>query len=73
MPLNAKRDFPEEELLFWKKSAKVCPFPSMPLEDITPENKKEVMKTGAKGVCIMSSAMTCAEPDSYLAKLDSPK
>lgn len=31
------------------------------------------MKTGAKGVCIMSSAMTCAEPDSYLAKLDSPK
>lgn len=41
LPLTAKRDFPEEELLFWKKSAKVCPFPSMPLEVSLPKTKKK--------------------------------
>lgn len=70
---DCKKGLPGRGVAFLEEVCKSVSIPVYALGGITPENKKEVMKTGAKGVCIMSSAMTCAEPDSYLAKLDSPK
>lgn len=70
---DCKKGLPGRGIAFLEEVCKNVSVPVYALGGITPETKKEVLKTGAKGICIMSSAMTCADPDSYLAELDSTK
>lgn len=36
---------------------------------IAPENVAAVRRTGAAGACVMSGAMTCADPEAYFAEM----
>lgn len=67
---DCKRGLPGKGLDFLRDICRHVSIPVYALGGITPKNSQEVRKTGVKGLCIMSSAMACVEPEQYLAELD---
>ncbi|EKN67960.1 thiamine phosphate synthase [Schinkia azotoformans] len=59
---DCKKGVPPRGLQFLKEVCGSVAIPVFSIGGITKNNVTEVAKTGASGVCIMSEAMTCANP-----------
>ncbi|HZG71587.1 MAG TPA: thiamine phosphate synthase [Chondromyces sp.] len=61
-PTNSKKGVPPRGLSFLKKVCDAVTIPVFAIGGITKEKAPAIIKTGAKGMCIMSEAMTCSNP-----------
>lgn len=61
---DCKKGMPPRGLAFLKEICSKVDIPVFAIGGITRERVKIVLETGAKGICIMSEAMTCTEPSS---------
>ena len=69
---DCKRGVPARGLDFLTQVVEETYIPVYAIGGITPENVQEVKNIGAAGlagVCIMSSAMTCEDPQDYIRRL----
>ena len=64
---DCKRGLPGRGLEFLREVCSSVSIPVYGIGGICPENLSPVRETGAAGACIMSSAMTCADTDAFLA------
>ena len=64
---DCKKGLPGRGLEFLRKVCSSVSIPVYAIGGICPENIAAVHAAGTTGACIMSSAMTCADADSYLA------
>ena len=60
---DCKKGFPPRGLPFLKEVCDSVSIPVFAIGGITTDKIKDVTMTGAKGVCIMSEAMTCLNPE----------
>ena len=60
---HSKKGVPPRGLNFLKQVCDAVPIPVFAIGGITRNDVNDVKATGAKGVCIMSEAMTCETPD----------
>ena len=61
-PTECKKGVPPKGLLFLKEVCDAVEIPVFAIGGITKDKVKEVIGAGAKGVCVMSEAMTCCKP-----------
>jgi thiamine-phosphate pyrophosphorylase len=61
-PTDCKRGIPPRGLSFLQEICNASSIPVFAIGGITSDRKKDVMKIGAKGMCIMSQIMTCENP-----------
>ena len=59
---DCKKDVPPRGLIFLKEVCESVDIPVFGIGGIARENASDVLMTGAKGMCIMSEAMTCQHP-----------
>ncbi|HHY72117.1 MAG TPA: thiamine phosphate synthase [Bacillus bacterium] len=59
---DCKKGVPPRGLPFLKKICDLVPIPVFAIGGITKDKVTDIKMTGAKGVCIMSEAMTCRNP-----------
>ena len=64
---DCKKGLPGRGLEFLQNVCSLVSIPVYAIGGISPENFAAVKEAGAAGACIMSSAMTCEDLDSYLA------
>lgn len=64
---DCKKGLPGRGLNFLQRVCESTSVPVYAIGGICAENITEVIGTGAKGVCVMSNAMTCESPQNYLA------
>ncbi|OPX86807.1 MAG: Regulatory protein TenI [Pelotomaculum sp. PtaB.Bin104] len=62
-PTECKKGVPPRGLSFLKKVCNSVEIPVFAIGGITSAKVKVVTQAGAKGVCVMSEAMTCLKPD----------
>lgn len=60
---DCKKGVPPRGLSFLREICDSVSIPVFAIGGITKDKVKDVVKTGAKGVCIMSEAMTCPHPN----------
>lgn len=65
-PTDCKKGVPPRGLLFLKEVASSVKIPVFAIGGITTDNVYNVIQAGAKGVCIMSEAMTCTNPIDFV-------
>ena len=65
---DCKKGLPGRGLEFLQQVCESVTVPVYAIGGIAAENAASVIKTGARGVCIMSGAMTCDDPQKYLAR-----
>ena len=70
---DCKKGLPGRGLGFLRNVCRSVSIPVYAIGGITPENTADVLHAGAKGICVMSGAMTCAEPSTYLAAFEEKK
>lgn len=63
---DCKKDLPGRGIEFLKEVCESVGIPVFAIGGIGADNISEVMKSGAKGACIMSGLMLCDDPQSYL-------
>ncbi|MEL7564345.1 MAG: thiamine phosphate synthase [Dehalobacterium sp.] len=72
-PTDCKKDLPPRGLSFLQEVCDSVRIPVFAIGGITKERVKDVTNAGAKGICVMSQAMTCPNPvelmNSLLARL----
>lgn len=61
-PTDCKKGVPSRGISFLKEICTSVTIPVFAIGGITKDKVKDVLHTGAKGVCIMSEAMTCSNP-----------
>lgn len=66
---DCKKGVPGRGLDFLKLVCDSVTVPVYAIGGISEENAKQAINAGAKGVCVMSSAMTCDDPQEYLGRL----
>ena len=66
---DCKQDLPGRGLDFLGRVCQRVDLPVYAIGGIGPDNIFTVRQTGAAGVCVMSSAMTCPDPAALLASL----
>lgn len=66
---DCKKGLPGRGIGFLKQVCESVTLPVYAIGGISEENAAQVIKAGARGVCVMSGAMTCADPREYLEKL----
>lgn len=66
---DCKRDLPPRGLPFLQAVCHTVPIPVYGIGGITKERVKEVIHSGATGICIMSEIMTCPNPTQLLQDL----
>ncbi|MCH5201378.1 MAG: thiamine phosphate synthase [Oscillospiraceae bacterium] len=66
---DCKKGLAGRGLEFLKQVCESVTVPVYGIGGISGENAAQVIKAGAKGVCVMSGAMLCGDPQEYLAKL----
>lgn len=66
---DCKRDLIPRGTEFLKEVVNGVSVPVYAIGGITEENLSRTIKTGAKGACVMSGAMTCTDPLSYITSL----
>lgn len=59
---NSKKGVPPRGLSFLREITSNVTIPVFAIGGITKDHVKDILLTGAKGICIMSEAMTCPEP-----------
>ena len=65
---DCKKGLPGSGLEFLKQVCESVTVPVYAIGGISAENAARALSAGAKGVCVMSGAMTCGDPQEYLAK-----
>ena len=65
---DCKKGTPGRGLEFLKQVCKSVSLPVYAIGGISEENAEQVIRAGARGVCVMSSVMTCGDPKEYLEK-----
>lgn len=65
---NSKKDLPPRGLSFLEEICKQVKVPVFAIGGITKDKAKDILLTGAKGMCIMSEAMNCEHPDNLAAQ-----
>ena len=65
---DCKKGTPGRGLEFLKQVCESVALPVYGIGGISEENAGQVINAGARGVCVMSGAMTCADPQEYLEK-----
>jgi thiamine-phosphate pyrophosphorylase len=65
---DCKKGVPPRGLPFLKEICDSVQIPTFAIGGITKNSVKDVLKTGAKGMCIMSEAMTCQNPGELAEK-----
>ncbi|MDD3652897.1 MAG: thiamine phosphate synthase [Desulfotomaculaceae bacterium] len=61
-PTDSKRGLPPRGLSFLQELCNMVDIPVYAIGGITRDKVKAVISAGAKGVCVMSEAMTCLNP-----------
>lgn len=61
-PTECKKEVPPRGLSFLKEVCDSVEIPVFAIGGITKDKVKEVIGAGAKGICVMSEAMTCCKP-----------
>lgn len=61
---DSKKGLPPRGLPFLEEICRNAEVPVFAIGGITKNRVKDVLQTGAKGMCIMSEAMTCTHPES---------
>ncbi|MDD4168730.1 MAG: thiamine phosphate synthase [Desulfotomaculaceae bacterium] len=61
-PTACKEGVPPRGLSFLREVCDAVEIPVLAIGGITKDNVKAVTRTGAKGICVMSEAMTCLKP-----------
>lgn len=61
---NSKKGLPPRGLSFLEEICQHSQVPVFAIGGITKDKVKDILLTGAKGMCIMSEAMTCESPNS---------
>ena len=69
---DCKKGLPGRGVAFLQEVCSSVSIPVYAIGGISPENYATIQTTGAAGVCIMSSAMTCTDTDAYLASFCRP-
>lgn len=59
---DCKKGVPPKGLSFLKEVCASVTIPVFAIGGITKDNVKDITKTGAKGICVMSESMTCPNP-----------
>lgn len=59
---NSKKNVPPRGISFLQEVVNHVQIPVLAIGGITKEKVDEIYETGAKGICIMSEAMTCHDP-----------
>ena len=65
---DCKKGTPGRGLDFLKQVCESVTLPVYAIGGISEDNAEKVINAGAQGVCVMSGAMTCDDPQEYLAK-----
>jgi thiamine-phosphate pyrophosphorylase len=65
---DCKKGVPPRGLPFLKEICDSVQIPIFAIGGITKDSVKDVLKTGAKGMCIMSEAMNCQNPGELAEK-----
>lgn len=65
---DCKKGLPGRGVEFLKQVCESVTVPVYAIGGISEENAEQAINAGAKGVCVMSGAMTCDDPQEYLAK-----
>lgn len=64
---DCKQGLPPKGLPFLRQVCQATSLPVFAIGGITEANVKEVLATGAKGCCVMSSAMNCPDTAAFVA------
>jgi len=64
---DCKKGMTPRGLNFLRDICSLVDVPVFAIGGITPERINEVLETGAKGVCVMSQAMSCSDPSIFSA------
>lgn len=67
---DCKKGLPGRGLGFLNDVCESVSVPVYAIGGITPEHAIDIRKAGAKGVCVMSGAMTCANVEEYLERFE---
>lgn len=70
---DCKKGLPGRGLDFLREVCTSVSIPVYAIGGICPENISSVKAAGAAGACIMSSAMTCADVDTYLSSFETKR
>lgn len=68
---DCKRGLPPRGLAFLREVCQAVTIPVWAIGGIAPENFPSVLASGARGGCVMSGLMTCADPAALLAAFQS--
>lgn len=68
---DCKRDLAPRGLSFVRNVCAAVPIPVFAIGGIDETNLESVLKAGAAGACLMSSMMTCGDPQTYVDRLNS--
>lgn len=68
---GCKRGMPGRGLAFLRQVCRSVSVPVYAIGGIGPDNIGQVRRAGAAGACVMSGAMTCADPETFLASFTS--
>ena len=66
---DCKRGLPGRGLDFLREVCGAVTIPVYAIGGIAPENVAQVRRAGAAGACVMSGAMTCADPETYFTTM----
>ena len=66
---DCKRGLPGRGLDFLREVCGAVTIPVYAIGGITAENVAQVRQAGAAGACVMSGAMTCADPETYFTTM----
>ncbi|QUH28000.1 thiamine phosphate synthase [Vallitalea guaymasensis] len=61
-PTDCKQGVPPRGISFLQEVCHISSIPVFAIGGITSDKKKDIIKTGAKGMCIMSQIMNCTNP-----------
>lgn len=61
-PTDCKQGVPPRGLSFLQEICYISSIPVFAIGGISSDKKKDIIKTGAKGMCIMSQIMNCTNP-----------
>lgn len=70
---DCKRGTPGRGLPFLKEICRSVKLPVYAIGGVTPQRTPDLLKAGCAGVCVMSGAMTCGDPDAYLSEFPIPE
>lgn len=66
---DCKQGLPGRGLAFLREVCESVSIPVYAIGGVSPENIGAIRRSGAAGACVMSGAMTCANPETFLAGL----